>query len=296
MRSVVVIGSAGFLGSAVTRRLLAEGFHVYAVKNTREISEEKGLTVIKGGIQALTTDVLEMITPEAIFHCARPVLPRFRRWGRVMAAFQAKQYNRVLISQIAASRVKPSLVFASGSLVYGNSPLPHDETAVLNPVSYARQYHRGESPVLDAIHQEKQTVIMLRFPWLLGDGSWFSWFYLKPAREKKLVPLFGDGNNMMSVIGLEDAAKTMVESCTEVMPGGIYNVMAPHVLTQRSFAETVAGHYGCVVAGYRTLYPEGVEKAVLEAFTSNILLETIHAGPPGVSTQTLKQLLSRIPL
>jgi nucleoside-diphosphate-sugar epimerase len=296
MRSAIVIGSSGFLGSAVTRRLLADGFQVYATKNRREINQESGLTVIDGGIRALTTAVLDQIGPEVIFHCARPVMPRFRRWGRVMAAFRAKQYNRALLSQIAASRAKPALVFASGSLVYGNSPLPHDETAGLNPVSYARQYHRGESPVLDAMYQESQKVIVLRFPWLMGDGSWFSWFYLKPLREKKLVPLFGDGSNMMSVIGLEDAAKLMVEYSVENMQSGIYNVVASHVLTQRAFAETVASHYGGVVTEYRNIYPEGVEKAVLEAFTSNILLGTIHPVPPAGSIQTTNQLLSRITL
>ncbi|MFZ4520509.1 MAG: NAD-dependent epimerase/dehydratase family protein [Bacteroidales bacterium] len=296
MRNAIVIGSSGFLGSAVTRRLLVAGFHVYATKNRREINQESRLTVIDGGIQALTTAVLDQIGPEVIFHCARPVMPRFRRWGRVMAAFRAKQYNRALLSQIGESRDKPTLVFASGSLVYGNSPLPHDETAVLNPVSYARQYHRGESPVLDAIHQENHKVIMLRFPWLLGDGSWFSWFYLKPLREKKLVPLFGDGSNMMSVIGLEDAAKLMVEYSVENRQSGIYNVIAPHVITQRAFAESVASHYGGVVTEYGNLYPQGLEKAVLEAFTSNILLGTIHPESFAGSSQTLNQLLSRITL
>ena len=296
MRSAIIIGSSGFLGSAVTRRLLSDGIDVYATKNKREICLEQGLTVIDGGIQALTTAVLDRTSPDVIFHCARPVMPRFRQWGRVMAAFRAKQYNRALLSQIAASSAKPALVFASGSLVYGNSVLPHDETAALNPVSYARQYHRGEGPVLEATHKENQRVIMLRFPWLLGDGSWFSWFYLKPLREKKLVPLFGDGSNMMSVIGLEDAAKLMVEYSVENMQSGIYNVVAPHVLTQRAFAETVASHYGGVVTEYRNIYPEGVEKAVLEAFTSNILLGTIHPVPPAGSIQTTNQLLSRITL
>ncbi len=296
MRSAIVIGSTGFLGSAVTRRLLSNGIDVYATKNKREIRLEQGLTVIDGGIRALTTAVLDRISPEVIFHCARPVLPRFRRWGRVMAAFHAKQYNRALLSQITASRAKPALIFASGSLVYGNSVLPHDETAALNPVSYARQYHRGEGPVLEAIPKENQKVIMLRFPWLLGDGSWFSWFYLKPLREKMLVPLFGDGSNMMSVIGLEIAAKTMVEYYNENIQSGVYNVIAPHVLTQRSFAETVAGHYGGMVTDYRNLYPEGVESAVLEAFTSNILLATIHRVSPAKSPQSLNRLLSQIPL
>lgn len=276
MKNVIIIGSSGFLGSALTGELLANGYHVFATQNKRPLPHAPGLTIIEGGITRLTTPTLNAIRPEAVFHCARPVLPQFRRWGRVIAALQANRLNRFLISQVAACQDKPTLVFASGSLVYGNSPAPHSEDTPLKPISYARQYHRGERPVLQAIRDKEPHVLMLRFPWMIGAGSWFDWFYLAPLKEKKLVPLFGNGSNLMSLISVTDAARMMVRAYSNGMQSGIYNVFSPFTLSQRAFAERIAGHYHGRVTDHMVLFPGGVEKAVYEAFTSNILLKTNH--------------------
>ncbi|MCX6304209.1 MAG: NAD(P)-dependent oxidoreductase [Bacteroidetes bacterium] len=295
MGNVIIIGSSGFLGSAVTSELLSCGFQVFATKNKRPIPGETGLTVIEGGIKALTTGILDQVRPEAIFHCARPVIPGLRRWGRIIAAFQAKRYNRFLLSQIDACQVKPVLIFASGSLVYGNSSTPHSEAAPLNPVSYARQYHRGEAPVLKALHEKATKVVMVRFPWLLGNGSWFSWFYLKPLREQMRVPLFGEGSNYMSLISLTDAARMMVKSYRLCTGSCICNVSSPIVLTQKSFAAAVAGHYGGTVTDHKNLYPGGLEKEALEAFASNILMQSGHPELQGDQPfQNLEQMLDGI--
>jgi nucleoside-diphosphate-sugar epimerase len=276
MGNVILIGGSGFLGSAVMQELLAKGHHVYATQNKRPVNNQPGVTVIEGGIKSLTATKLNEIKPEAIFHCARPVMPKLRQWGRVVAAWQAKRYNQFLLRQIAASHDRPVLFFASGSLVYGNSPLPHDEDAAIRPISYARQYHRGEQPILAAVGRDPSKVLLLRFPWLLGNGSWFSWFYLKSIKESKRVPLFGNGENAMSLISLPDAARIMVDHFTSGKESGVYNIFSPFVHTQRSFAEHVASHYSAEVTDFRDLYPKGVEKAVLEAFESNILLTSKH--------------------
>lgn len=273
MKKVIVIGSSGFLGSAVTQELLAQGFTVYATKNKRELGHS-ALQIIEGGIKGLTVAKLNEINPEAIFHCARPVLPTWRKWGRTMAAWQAKRYNQFILQQVEQSQTQPTLLFASGSLVYGNSTSPHDENAPLNPLSYARQYHRGEIPIVEAVTNGKSKVIVARFPWLLGEGSWFSWFYLKQVKETKSVPLFGTGNNVMTLISLVDAARMMVNLFLSARDAGIYNIISPHAIPQTTFAQFVADRYSGKVTDYHNLFPKGVEKAVIEAFESNILLTT----------------------
>ena len=295
MQNVIVIGSSGFLGSAVTRELIACGFHVHAIQNQRPLSTESGLTIIPGGIKSLTTNTLDRIRPAAIFHCARPVFPHLRHLGRLVAAWQANRFNRRLLSQIVASQDQPPLVFASGSLVYGNNTQPHNELSPLKPLSYARQYHRGENPLVDAIRNNNTKVIMLRFPWILGQGSWFSWFYQKSLMEKGKVPLFGNGSNMMSLISLEDAARLMVRSYTRNLESRVYNVFSPHMLSQKDFAGLVAAHGGGTLADYLEIFPEGVEKAAMEAFTSNILLRTDHPEwLEGYNFQDLNQVLREL--
>ncbi|MDP1623012.1 MAG: NAD(P)-dependent oxidoreductase [Bacteroidales bacterium] len=297
MENVIIIGSSGFLGNAVTRELILAGYHVYATENRKPVRPGAGLTIIQGGIKSLTSGKLDQTGAVAIFHCARPTMPRLRYFGRIIAGMQAKRYNRFLLSQIEASSAKPALVYASGSLVYGNSALPHHEESPLHPISYARQYHHGEDPVLQAINVKKTKALLLRFPWLLGNGSWFSWFYLKPLREHNRVPLFGDGTNRMSLLGVADAARLMVQYYKADQKSGVYNIFSPHVITQKSFAETVASHFGGTVDGCTNLFPRRLEKAVMEAFTSNILLQTKY---PEIldnhEFQTVEQILDEIPL
>jgi nucleoside-diphosphate-sugar epimerase len=278
MKNTVIIGSSGFLGSAVTNELLSTGYRVYATCNRQPLRPQTGLTVLEGGIKCLTTEKLQQIKPEVIFHCARPVMPRLRRLGRVMAAMQASRLNTFLLAQISACEHKPQLIFASGSLVYGNSDLPHTEDAALNPVSYAREYHHGERPVLQAIREQESDVIMLRFPWMVGKGSWFAWFYLKQLAEHGQVPLFGNGGNLMSLISVSDAARWMVRMGNSEMKKGIFNVFSPFSLSQEEFARLVATYGNGTVTDYRNLFPGRVEKAVQEAFTSNIIMGTKHPG------------------
>jgi nucleoside-diphosphate-sugar epimerase len=276
MKKAIIIGSSGFLGSAVSQELYAGGYQVFATMNRRTIPHKPGSVVIEGGIKSLTTGKINDINPDVIFHCARPVMPRLRSLGRVIASWQAGRLNRFLVDQIAASQPKPTLVFASGSLVYGNSDLPHNEDSPLKPVSYARQYHHGEQPILDAARETESRVIMLRFPWLLGDGSWFSWFFLKQLEQTGKVPLFGTGANRMSLISVKDAARLMVRCGSSDLISGIYNIFSPFSPTQKTFAGLVASQGHGTVTDYRNLFPGRIEAAVYEAFTSNILLSTKH--------------------
>jgi nucleoside-diphosphate-sugar epimerase len=271
-KDVILTGGSGFLGREVSGELALRGFRVHATVHSRPLPETEGMFSIAGGIRGLTARMIDETGPAAIFHCARPTLPRFRTWGRIIAAWQTARLNRLLVSRVAESNVKPALIFASGSLVYGNSSLPHGEDAALNPVSYAREYHRGEIPIVEAAANPTLNVTVMRLPWLLGNGSWFAWFYLRPLRETGKVPLFGDGSNRMSLISLADAARLMVRNGMDGTGRGICNIVTPHVMTQREFAELVAARFNGVVRDFREIFPGGVEKAVFEAFTSDIVM------------------------
>ncbi|MBU3926463.1 MAG: NAD(P)-dependent oxidoreductase, partial [Bacteroidetes bacterium] len=183
MSKVIIIGVSGFLGSKVLDQIISEGYQVFATQNKKAIPRASEITIIQGGIKGLSTAKLKEIDPVAIFHCARPTFPYFKKWGRMLAAEKARRLNKRLVKQLEKSGLTTTLVFASGSLSYGNSDVAHSERSPLNPLSYAKQYIRGESPFLKDHSDLKFKVIVLRFPWLLGKGSWFSWFYLKNIQD-----------------------------------------------------------------------------------------------------------------
>ncbi len=273
MRSVIVIGASGYLGSKVIESLQGRELKVYAIKNNNPVEPIEGVEVIEGGVVAVTAELLKEIQPDIIFHCGRPTYSRLKRFGRKIAARKAGILNHDLINNIKRSKIKTKLVFASGSLVYGNSDQYHDESSPPNPISYSKQYFKGELPILNDSGNDNFKVLTLRFPWLIGDGSWFNWFYLKNIQEKGKIPLFGNGNNHMSILNVFDAAYLMVEYGVSELGTGVYNVFSPDTLTQLEFVNYVAKVTNCQVVPYYELYPK-LEKAALEAFTSNILLKT----------------------
>ena len=274
MSKVIVIGASGFLGSKVLDHLISEGYQVFATQNNKTIPRANEISIIPGGIKGLSTTRLREINPVAIFHCARPTFPYFKKWGRMLAAEKARRLNKRLVKQLEKSGLATTLVFASGSLSYGNSEVAHSERSPLNPLSYAKQYIRGESPFLKDHSDSKFKVIVLRFPWLLGKGSWFSWFYLKNMQEQKKIPLFGRGYNLMSVIGVHDAARLMILYSKHQLSSGVYNIYSPFLPTQKEFAKMVSAQFNCEITDYRNLYPHGLEKTVVEAFYSNIVLDS----------------------
>jgi len=275
MRTVMIIGGSGYLGNSVLQALLTEYDVVYATQHKTPVLIHEKIQVIKGGLNGVSSELLARIKPSCIFHCGRPTFSGFRYLGRKLAAQKAYGLNKKLIHDIKKSNIETKLIFASGSLAYGNSPQPHDEFAKLNPISYSRQYIKGELPVLNEKGTHKFKVLVLRFPWLLGNASWFKWFYLQNIQKSGEIPLFGKGNNYMSLIDVKDASALMTKYAEVVDQTGVYNIFSPVQIMQKEFAEIVARVFKAEIVPYSKIYPK-LETAALEAFQSNIILETRH--------------------
>lgn len=273
MRTVIVIGGSGYLGQRVIQSLVAKKYLIYALQHQSPILQNDKVKVINGGLEKISAEFLTTIKPSLIFHCGRPTFSRFRSLGRKLAAQKAVKLNKKLIKEIKKSRIETKLVFASGSLAYGNSPLPHQELAELNPISYSRQYIKGELPIVNEKGTENFKVLTLRFPWLLGKASWFKWFYLENIQKRKKIPLFGEGKNMMSLIDVNDAASLMLNYAETLQETGVYNIFSPSQITQKEFAESVSKIFKVEIIPHSNIYPK-LETAALEAFHSNILLSS----------------------
>ena len=276
MKKALVIGGSGFLGSYLLDGLHKQGTHIFATEHKKPIGKNYPIKLFPGGISAINTKLIDTIKPDVVFHCARPTYPKFRKYGRIAAARKAATLNKKLIKELQNSHSQPKLVFASGSLMYGNSPEPHDESSPLSPISYARQYFKGELPILDLIKSDTYPALMLRFPWLLGKGSWFQWFYLSLIKSKNAIPQFYSGNNMMEIVDVNNAAVLIVKYADEKKHPGIFNIFSDNKMNQNEFINEVANIFGKTIKNYQELFSGKLDKETVEAFTSNILLSTKH--------------------
>ncbi|MCF8366335.1 MAG: NAD(P)-dependent oxidoreductase [Bacteroidales bacterium] len=274
MKKALLIGGSGFLGCYLLEELIAQDFEVYAIRYQKTIPGLPKEQLIAGGLKAIDKKLIDEISPDFVFHTARPSMPRWRRQGRKLAALKAAWYNSKLIKVLGKSSARPTLVFASGSLMYGSSATPHDEASPLNPISFARQYYKGELPLVKAAQKQIYPTKIFRLPWMLGNGSWFRWFYLENIRQKKAIPAFGSRQNFMEIIDVRDAAKLMLKISLESKANGIFNIPSQKAVTQQQFLEQISGVFSAKIINYQNLYPGRMEKEIPEAYNSSIILKT----------------------
>src|SRR3989449_134920 len=150
----LVTGGAGFIGSHVVERLLAEGHRVRVLDNFSTGSRSnlafarghRRLEVIRGDLASLKTVERAVRGATAIFHQAA-----MRSVPRSVAdplGAHASNVTGTLHLLVAAARQKrqPRLVYASSSSVYGERPdLPKREEQPVAPISpYAATKVAGE--------------------------------------------------------------------------------------------------------------------------------------------------------
>lgn len=283
-KHVLVLGGTGFIGSAFFEALLKEeGCHIHLlVRNAAKQPQSfDRVTIYLGDLTTFNWNKLTDF-PDIVFHFARVNSSVGRSIGRKLAALKGKRANKRLLRFLKSTCRDVSLVYLSGSLMYGNHSDHVTEEASLNPISFARDYLLAEKPFLkQQIVQGRVRVSFVRVPWVLGKGSWFSAFYEQYIREEAKVPLYGNGENVMSFITLRDLATCLIEIMKSPYKK-VLNVAYPQSCTQQEFVQLVSEVVAQPIQQLelRNQY----ERAVVEAFESNIQLATIHPSLNALSS------------
>lgn len=266
-KHLLVLGGSGFIGRTVISSLQRSGHRVGAL--VRRSSIPDGVETIGGDIRTFDWRRLEKDPPDAIIHLAR--IPGRRKLTRWMAGYQGRVASERLLRWLGRLDHPPHLVFISGTLVYGDCGTSvTDEAAPLRPIGFQRDYIKAEYPVLKAIGK-KLPVSVARPPWVIGGGSWFRQFYFENALKNGFVTQFGNGENLMSLVHVEDCAGQICEIALRGKPGRIYNICAGSALTQSRFVQTIAQHLGAEnnVLPHRKLHRK-YGKSVTEALTFSL--------------------------
>ncbi len=173
-----------------------------------------------------------------LVHVARPSAGTDR--GRRRVAKRTSAANEAMLSVAQANAMH--VLAVHGSLSYGGygEALVHPGADV-NPIGYAQAYAVGEAP-WRARAGPGCTVV--RAPWILGPGSWFSMLY-----GGATVPSFGDGRMWMSIVDLEAFASWLWATVDEA-PGGVVHPPLLVRCRQREFAERVAKARGVEIEAW----------------------------------------------
>ena len=281
MKRVLLLGGTGFIGSHVLSRLRVRTDVRTMVLAHRSV-DHRSLEDVNLVVDSLTRWDLSWIgifEPDTIIHVARLGGPGWLR--RAIASRRGSRANQRLVEWLTAHAPHTRVIYVSGTLVYGDrGDMDVDENASVNPTAFAREYIRAEYPWMDVQRDGALPVTIVRPPWVVGPGSWFHAHYVRPALRDRGVPLYGSGDNWMTLLDVEDCAGAIVHLAEQAQPPMTVNLLAPGQWTrQREFTETLAGLLGACVCPIDVHDRRRFrDRAVAEALTFSLRATTSHPG------------------
>ena len=205
---IVVTGGAGFIGSHLTRRLLADGATVTVVDDL-STGRRDNLAGVIGEVELLLGDIRDRSVVRralkgaaAVFHVAAlPSVPR--SWDDPLTSFGVNALGTAVVVEEAVAAGVESLVHSSSSSIYGEAPAGRrTEDLEPRPASpYAMAKLAAEKVVL--AHSQRLRVIALRYFNVFGPGqdpnSQYSAVipkFIAAARAGQRATIHGDGRQV----------------------------------------------------------------------------------------------------
>jgi nucleoside-diphosphate-sugar epimerase len=238
----LVTGAAGFIGSTLAERLVADGadvigldsftdYYPRAIKERNLEALRKGprFTFIESTIQqADLTSVLRDRTH--VFHLAAQAGVR-KSWGRDFSVYTTNnvEATQVLLEAIAQNRRVERVVYASSSSVYGdNVPMPMKEDALPQPLSpYGVTKLAAEQLCYLYYTNHQVPTVALRYFTVYGprqrpDMGFHK--FLRAAIREEPIDLYGDGEQTRDFTFVHDAVGATIAAATRGDAGHVYNI------------------------------------------------------------------------
>ena len=237
----MVTGAAGFIGSHLCERLLADGHEVVGIdsfsdyyererkeQNVRGARAHRSFTLVEADL--VSADLEGPLTgTSVVFHLAGQ--PGVRpSWG---GHFDRYVHDNIVASQrllesLRATPVK-RLVFASSSSVYGDAEMfPTKETALPRPVSpYGMTKLAAEHLTFVYMRNFEIPVTSLRYFTVYGprqrpDMAFCR--FMEALVENEEIEIFGDGEQTREFTYVSDAVDGTVKAASAEVVGQIINL------------------------------------------------------------------------
>jgi nucleoside-diphosphate-sugar epimerase len=279
-KRIFLLGGTGFIGAVLAKQLSAcrqTNDLMMLIHRRARFRDLEQINTNTGSLGSFDLSMLDQFGPDTVIHLAR--MSGRGKIGRSIAAWRGARANNRIISHFGRKPIKPHVIYVSGTLVYGDCGVtPVDEERPLHPIAFAREYVKAEEPWMAAQRTGDMPVTIVRPPWIIGKSSWFVDFYVNCVRRYREVPLFGDGQNLMSLIDVEDCAGLIAHAVRNSAPGACYNLFVPGAcITQLEFAGRLAALTQASVR--RLSVPEIMSRfgrTAQEAFTFSMISATKH--------------------
>ena len=252
-KKILVTGGAGFLGSHLCERLLAQGHDVLCVDNfftgtRRNIAHMMG----EPGFEFLRHDVTFPLYVEVdeIYNLACPASPIHYQFDPVQTT-KTSVHGAINVLGLA-KRVKARVLQASTSEVYGDPevhPQPETYWGRVNPIGYRACYDEGkrcaETLFFDYHRQHRLETKVVRIFNTYGprmhpnDGRVVSNFVVQALKGEDIT-IYGDGSQTRAFCYVDDLVEAMLrmmQTAPEIT--GPVNIGNPGEFSIRELADLV---------------------------------------------------------
>ena len=254
---ILVTGGAGFLGSHLCERLLAEGHEVLCLDNFFTGRKRNVTGLMKNPLFELVRhDIVLPILLEVdrIYHLACPASPIHYQYNPV------KTIKTNILGTLnmlgVAKRVRARMLLASTSEVYGD-PVMHPQTETywgnVNTIGIRSCYDEGkraaETLMMDYHRQNRVDIKIMRIfntygPRMLADDGRVVSNFIVQALKGEDITVYGKGSQTRSFCYVDDLIEGMVRLMNSENFTGPVNIGNPEEYTILDFAKKIIAMTG----------------------------------------------------
>jgi len=238
----LITGVAGFIGSTLADRLVADGVDVVGIDcftdyYPRPIKERNLSGLLnRGGFRLVESRIQDADLPTLlrdrthVFHLAAQAGVR-KSWGRDFAIYTVNniEATQVLLEAVTKAPSIERLVYASSSSVYGDhTPMPFREDALPQPVSpYGVSKLAAEQLCYLYFANYRVPATSLRYFTVYGprqrpDMGFHR--FLRATIRGEPITVYGDGEQTRDFTYVHDAVTATIAAATKGVAGRVYNV------------------------------------------------------------------------
>ena len=253
-----LILGAGFVGGEVARRLVFKGWKVSALRSADlDLTPEKAGEKLSAHFEA--GDTLVFVSAKAPVKSPDMLVANLRMAQAVL--------------QACTKTVPAHLVYVSSDAVYADEPRPLSETTPTAPSSLHGVMHLARELMLQTLGNVPLAVV--RPTLIYGEGDPHNGYgpnqFLRLAREKKPIVLFGGGEERRDHIHIGDVGEIVARVVVHRSTGTV-NAVSGQVHSFREIADQVGRMAGVPVqpsprrgpmphGGYRPFDPASLQAA-----------------------------------
>ncbi len=265
----LITGVAGFIGSTLAERLIADGADVVGIDcftdyYSRDVKERNlagarasaGFRFIESRVQDV--DLASALADRThVFHLAAQAGVR-KSWGKDFEIYTVNNIEATQVMLEACTRAKiERLVYASSSSVYGdNRPMPFREDTLPQPLSpYGVSKLAAEQLCYLYFANYGVPTVSLRYFTVYGPRQRPDMAFHKFLRATMLgepITVYGDGEQTRDFTFVADIVSATVAAAIRGVPGRVYNIGGWLARTDLGFVPAVGLEAG-LAAEYQWL-------------------------------------------